>query len=89
MEPENDLMWSPEQVISFCLTPTINAAFVKPLYNIDEHTERVDLPTQASRIDNDQNDSDSQESAMLASSIDSTSDDSISTTESEQNMITD
>ena len=76
-EPEHADNWTPDQIISFCLIPKINDAFVKPLYHITEHTTPEELRTQQQGTEEQEwMDEGSQESAMDVDTITSTSDDS-------------
>ena len=45
-DPDHTDKWTPEQIVEFTHIPKINEAFVKPLYNIDEHTDPNHLPSQ-------------------------------------------
>ena len=48
--PRDLPQWTPEQIVDFTFIPRINDAFAKPLFNIDEHSEIADLPSQTIRI---------------------------------------
>lgn len=44
--PDHTDNWTPEQIVDFTFIPKINDAFIKPLYNITEHTNPRQLPSQ-------------------------------------------
>ena len=74
--------WTPQQILDFAMFPRINEAFAKPLYMI-EHQQQDTLDQQSASPNDDRQDpddmngsssSESEASAMAASSLDESSD---------------
>lgn len=75
-DPEHATCWTPEQVLAFSLTPKLDDAFSRPLFHINENYDPDELRSQRRTQPVDTWSSDSQESALQASTISSTSEDS-------------